>query len=86
MIESSLWVECQLREVCKKLKVPVDPSFGVGKLIDAIFGEYCEKHLIQPTFITDYPVATSPLTKRHRTNPELTERFELFVPVRDGTL
>lgn len=71
--------EAQLREVCKKLNVPVDPSFGVGKLIDAIFGEYCEKHLIQPTFITDYPVATSPLTKRHRSNPELTERFELFV-------
>ncbi len=71
--------EAQLREVCKQLDVPVDRSFGVGKLIDAIFGEYCEKHLIQPTFITDYPVATSPLTKRHRTNPELTERFELFV-------
>ena len=71
--------EVQLREVCQKLNVPVDKSFGVGKLIDAIFGEYCEKHLIQPTFITDYPVATSPLTKRHRSNPELTERFELFV-------
>lgn len=71
--------EEQLKNVCKELKVPVDPSFGVGKLIDAIFGEYCEKHLIQPTFITDYPVATSPLTKRHRDNPELTERFELFV-------
>ena len=71
--------EAQLRDVCKQLHVDVDPSFGVGKLIDAIFGEYCEKHLIQPTFITDYPVATSPLTKRHRSNPELTERFELFV-------
>ena len=52
---------------------------GEGKLIDAIFGEYCEKHLVQPTFITDYPVSMSPLTKRHRSNPNLTERFELFV-------
>lgn len=71
--------EKQLFDVCKQLKIEVEPSYGIGKLIDAIFGEKCEKHLIQPTFITDYPVATSPLTKRHRNNPELTERFELFV-------
>lgn len=71
--------EEQLRETCKKLNVEINPSFGAGKLIDAIFGEYCEKHLEQPTFITDYPVSMSPLTKRHRNNPDLTERFELFV-------
>ncbi len=71
--------ESQLRETCKKLNVPTDKTMGIGKLIDAIFGEYCEKHLIQPTFITDYPVETSPLTKRHRSNNDLTERFELFV-------
>ena len=71
--------EEELRKVCEKLKVPVSKSMGIGKLIDAIFGEYCEEHLIQPTFITDYPVETSPLTKRHRSNPALTERFELFV-------
>ena len=69
----------QLRETCKKLHVEFEPSMGVGKLIDAIFGEYCEKHLIQPTFVTDYPVEMSPLTKRHRNDPTLTERFELFV-------
>jgi lysyl-tRNA synthetase class 2 len=68
-----------LRGVCRKLNVPVTNSMGQGKLIDAIFGEYCEHHLIQPTYITDYPVETSPLTKRHRSNPALTERFELFV-------
>lgn len=71
--------EEQLKEVCKKLNVPINNTMGSGKLIDAIFGEYCEHHLIQPTFITDYPVETSPLTKRHRDNPALTERFELFV-------
>ncbi|HOO42655.1 MAG TPA: lysine--tRNA ligase [Bacteroidales bacterium] len=68
-----------LRRTCRDLDVPITPSMGKGKLIDAIFGEYCEKHLIQPTFVTDYPKATSPLTKKHREDPQLTERFELFV-------
>lgn len=71
--------EEQLREVCDKLDIPHDPSMGKGKLIDEIFGEKCEGNYIQPTFITDYPIEMSPLTKRHRKNPELTERFELMV-------
>jgi lysyl-tRNA synthetase class 2 len=71
--------EEQLRKVCDDLKIEHDPTMGKGKLIDEIFGEKCEHHYIQPTFITDYPIEMSPLCKRHRDNPELTERFELFV-------
>ncbi len=71
--------EDQLREVCDKLGIEHDPSMGKGKLIDEIFGEKCEGNYIQPTFITDYPVEMSPLCKKHRDNPELTERFELMV-------
>lgn len=71
--------EEQLRDVCRRLDIEVDDSLGKGKLIDEIFGEKCEGNYIQPTFITDYPIEMSPLTKRHRDNPELTERFELMV-------
>ena len=71
--------EDQLREVCKQLGVETDETMGKGKLIDEIFGEKCEGNYIQPTFITDYPIEMSPLCKRHRENPELTERFELMV-------
>lgn len=71
--------EDQLREVCKQLGIETTPSMGKSKLIDEIFGEKCEGKYIQPTFITDYPKEMSPLTKEHRTNPELTERFELMV-------
>lgn len=71
--------EVQLRDVCRSLGIEVDESMGKGKLIDEIFGEKCEGNYIQPTFIIDYPIEMSPLTKRHRNNPELTERFELMV-------
>ncbi len=71
--------EDQLREVCKKLGVEQDETMGKGKLIDEIFGEKCEGKYIQPTFITDYPKEMSPLTKEHRNDPELTERFELMI-------
>lgn len=71
--------EDQLREVCHKLGVEEDETMGKGKLIDEIFGAKCEGNYIQPTFITDYPIEMSPLTKKHRNNPELTERFELMV-------
>lgn len=71
--------EDELREVCKQLDVEQNPTMGKGKLIDEIFGEKCEGKYIQPTFITDYPIEMSPLTKKHRNNPELTERFELMV-------
>ncbi len=71
--------EEQLRKTARELGIEVDDTMGKGKLIDEIFGEKCEGLYIQPTFITDYPIEMSPLTKRHRDNPELTERFELMV-------
>ena len=71
--------EDEIRQVCKELNMEIDDTMGKGKLIDAIFGQYCEEELIQPTFIMDYPCEMSPLCKRHRSNPDLTERFELFV-------
>jgi lysyl-tRNA synthetase class 2 len=71
--------EEQLRSVCKQLNIPVDKSMGKGKLVDSIFGGKCESHYVQPTFIIDYPVEMSPLTKKHRSKPGLVERFELIV-------
>ena len=71
--------EDELRNACRQLGIETDETMGKGKLIDEIFGEKCEGNYIQPTFITDYPIEMSPLTKRHRNNPNLTERFELMV-------
>ena len=71
--------EEEIREFCKNNGVEVDDSMGKGKMIDELFGEKCESHYIQPTFITDYPIEMSPLCKKHRENPELTERFELII-------
>lgn len=69
----------ELQEACRARGVEYDATMGVGKLIDALFGATCEEHLVQPTFLTDYPIELSPLCKRHREDAELTERFELFV-------
>ena len=71
--------EDEIRDICKALNMEIDDTMGKGKLIDEIFGEFCEGTFIQPTFITDYPIEMSPLTKKHRDNPTLTERFELMV-------
>ena len=78
-IDVSEMDENELRLTASKMGIEVDESMGIGKLIDEIFGEKCEKKFIQPTFITDYPKEMSPLTKEHRSNPKLTERFELII-------
>lgn len=78
-IDMSAMNESELRAACKQLHIETEDNMGKGKLIDEIFGAKCEEHLIQPTFIMDYPTEMSPLTKKHRDNPELTERFELII-------
>lgn len=78
-IDVSRMNEEQLRSICRQLHIPVDNTMGKGKLIDEIFSAKCEKTFIQPTFITDYPVEMSPLTKKHRDKPGLVERFELMI-------
>ncbi len=78
-IDVSTMNEAELRDVCKKLHLEIDESMGKAKLIDTIFGEKCEGNFIQPTFITDYPVEMSPLTKKHRSKEGLVERFELMI-------
>ena len=78
-IDISQMDEKELRKTATKLNIEVDDTMGEGKIIEEIFGEKCESHFVQPTFITDYPKSMSPLTKEHRTNKNLTERFELFV-------
>ena len=75
----SVMDETRLSNLCRELHIEVDDSMGKGKLIDALFGEKCEHHYVQPTFIIDYPVEMSPLTKRHRSQPGLVERFELII-------
>jgi lysyl-tRNA synthetase class 2 len=78
-IDISNMGEDELRGVCKQLNIETDPTMGKGKLVDEIFGGKCEKHYIQPTFIIDYPIEMSPLTKKHRSKPGLVERFELII-------
>jgi lysyl-tRNA synthetase class 2 len=78
-VDISEMTEEELRKTCLSMGLEVDSSMGKGKLVDELFSEKCEKHLIQPTFITDYPIEMSPLTKKHRSKEGLVERFELFI-------
>ena len=71
--------EAEIKKIAQSLDIEISPDMGKGKVIDAIFGDKCEKHYVQPTFITDYPIEMSPLCKKHRDDERLTERFELFI-------